>query len=149
MAGLKWVSETSPRWDDDKDRIVGGAPKGALAFNPMRPGEAVPGTWWRVDEDGRTVGYGWMDSTWNGAEILLAVEQGRRGTGVGTFILDRLEEEAQSRGLNYIFNVVQPTHPEREKVTSWLEARGFQGGEDGDLRRRVRLRVQMAGGEAN
>jgi N-acetylglutamate synthase-like GNAT family acetyltransferase len=97
----------------------------------------VPGEWWRVEEDGRAVGYGWMDTTWNGGEILLAVHPEQQGRGLGGFILDHLEAEAATRGLNYIYNVVPDQHPRRADVTRWLASHGFQGGDDGQLRRQV------------
>ena len=84
------------------------------------------------------LGYGWMDCTWGDAEILLAVRAENGGRGVGTFILDRLEEEAATRGVNYLYNVVRPTHPERENVTRWLQGRRFEPSHDDDrLMRRV------------
>ena len=137
---LDWISEAEPRWDADKARIVGGAPPGAFALGPFAIGDSLPGTWWRVGGEGRVMGYGWMDQTWNGAEILLAVDPSGSRAGVGTYILDRLEHEAAARGLNYMFNVVRPTHPDRAKTTAWLESRGFHGSE-GELRRRVRSRL--------
>ena len=100
-------------------------------------GDLAPGEWFRVEDGGTVVGYGWMDCTWGDAEILLAVDPAARGRGVGTFILDRLEEEAASRGLNYLYNSVRPGHPERESVTRWLTARRFAPAGDGLLKRRV------------
>jgi N-acetylglutamate synthase-like GNAT family acetyltransferase len=78
-----------------------------------------------------------MDTTWGDAEILLAVGGVARGKGVGSFILDRLEEEAALRGLNYLYNVVQPNHPDPEGITAWLTKRGFAESEGGLLRRKV------------
>ena len=138
-SSLAWTRETAASWDGDKVRIVGAAPKGSLPIDDYRPGDPVAGDWWRASDAGRTVGYGWMDQTWNGAEILLAVDPETQRRGVGTFILDRLEDEAAARGLNYMFNVVRESHPQRESVTAWLESRGFAG-THGDLRRRVRQR---------
>ena len=82
-----------------------------------QPGERLPSDWWRVEDDGRVVGYGWLDDVWGDAEILLAVEESARGTGAGAFALARLEEEAAARGLNYVVNVVRDTHPDRDAVT--------------------------------
>lgn len=134
---LEWIHEGPGRWDADKQRIVGGAPTGALVVPAAKAGDKVPGDWWRVQESGKTLGYGWMDSTWEGAEILLAVDPASRKHGVGTFIVDRLEREAAARNLNYLFNTVKPTHPDRANVTRWLENRGFTATADGELRRRV------------
>ena len=61
----------------------------------------------------------------------------RRGAGIGAFILDRLEEEAAARGLNYIYNVISATHPDPDWIAHWLTSHGFVPG-TGDLRRRVR-----------
>ena len=134
---LAWVQEKSARWDADKARVVGGVPPGVFTLPRFDEGSRVPGEWWQVREGDRVVGYGWMDATWNGAEILLAVDPAARRQGVGSFILDKLEDEAHSRGLNYLFNVVLPTHPDREAVTGWLERRGFHATDDGELRRKV------------
>ena len=54
---------------------------------------------------------------------------------------DRLTEAAAdlvARGLRRIYNVVRPTHPQRDAVTSWLQRRGFHEDQDGTLHRRVR-----------
>lgn len=133
----QWIHENPPRWDASKATIVGGAPKGSLPLADYGDGESVPGEWWRVEDDGRIVGYGWMDTTWNGGEILLAVHAEHQGQGLGGFILDQLEAEAKQRGLNYIYNVVQDAHPKREALTRWLEHHGFRGSDDGQLRRQV------------
>ncbi len=134
-----WIREFSPAWDGGKARIVGGAPAGVFSLGTYQPGERIPGEWWRVEEGGNPVGYGWIDVAWGDAEMLLAVDADWRGLGVGTFVLDHLEREAALRGLNYLRNVVRPTHPERERVTGWLVARGFEPSDDGVLCRRVRV----------
>jgi len=69
--------------------------------------------------------------------VTFVVAAGRRGEGIGEFIVDHLETEAAARGLNYIYNVVPATSPDAEWVTAWLAGHGFVAG-DGDLRRRVR-----------
>lgn len=134
---LSFTHEDNPRWDEAKERILGGAPDGALDLTRLRQGSLAPGEWFRVEDDGVVVGYGWMDCTWGDAEILLAVDPARRGERIGAFVLERLAEEAASRGLNYLYNAVRPTHPEREGVTRWLESRGFAPSGDGLLKRRV------------
>jgi ribosomal protein S18 acetylase RimI-like enzyme len=136
--GFEWTHEQPPRWDDDKTRIVGGAPAGVFQLGDLHPDDPLPGEWWRVEDDGRTVAYGWIDTVWGDAEMLLAVDPSHQRRGLGTFVLDQLESEAAKRGLNYIYNVVRPTHPEGERVTTWLEGRGFEPASDGILRRRVR-----------
>ena len=137
--GFSWIEENPPHWDEPKARIVGGAPKGAFEIGEHAQGDLVPGEWWRVEDDAGVAGYGWMDITWGDAEILLVVDPERQGAGVGTFILDHLEKEAGKQGLNYLYNVVRPTHPDREGITSWLTARRFEGGheDEGLLRRAI------------
>lgn len=136
---LEWIYENPPHWDDDKQRIVGEAPEGSLPPMNHRPGDLIPGEWWRAVEDGTTVGYGWMDTVmWGDAEVLLAVAPSASGKGVGTFIVERLEREAASRGLRYMYNVVRPEHPRHDDVTRWLRERGFGPSHDDDrLIRRV------------
>ena len=136
---LEWIRESPARWDQDKQRIIGDAPTGIFdrRYRELAMGTLLPGEWWRVEEGGRVVGYGWLDVVWGDAEILLASDPEARGRGVGGFALDRLEKEARSRGLNYIYNVVRPTHPNAKELSAWLEKRGFEPSEDGSLMRAV------------
>jgi len=137
---LSWIHEDTPRWDARKAAIIGGAPPGIFDLPALGEGDLAPGEWFRVEDGGEVAGYGWMDCTWGDAEILLAVAPAFHRRGVGTFILDRLEEEAAPRGLNYLSNAVRPTHPDREAVTAWLVGRGFKPSGDGLLKRRVQRR---------
>ena len=131
---LTWIHENPAQWDETKQQIVGGAPSGIFELGSRAAGEVVPGDWWRVEQDGKVVGYGWMDTVWGDAEVLLAVAPEVQKGGVGSFIIDHLEQEASRRGLNYMLNVVRPTHPD----TAWLQKRGFEASDDESLRRRVR-----------
>jgi len=135
--GLEWIHENPPRWDDDKQRIVGGAPAGSLPTMDHRPGMLIPGEWWRVESDGRTVGYGWMDTVmWGDAEILLAVAPEARERGIGSFIVEQLAREAADRGLRYMYNVVPADHPDHDAMARWLAARGFEKAHEDDRRMR-------------
>lgn len=137
---LTWTHESPAYWDADKLRIVGGAKDGIFdskVYGQYKEGDLIAGEWWRVEKDGSTVGYGWMDTTWGDAEILLAVDSARQKSGVGTFIMDHLEKEAVARGLNHLYNVVRPTHPDAAELTAWLKGRRFEPSEDGKLLRRV------------
>ena len=136
-ARLRWVKEDDPRWDADRERVFGTVPEGVFRAEARRPGDRLSGDWWRVEAPDRVVGYGWLDDVWGDAEILLAIEADARGTGAGAFALARLEDEAAARGLNYVLNVVLDTHPQRDAVTAWFQARGFAGTEDGRLRKQV------------
>jgi GNAT superfamily N-acetyltransferase len=134
---LTWSRESPALWNDDKQRIVGGAPAHVFSFGPLKPGEVVPGDWWRVDSNGRAVGYGWMDQSWGDGEVLLAVDSAAQDGGIGTFILDRLEDEAARRGINYLYNVVSDAHPDRAGLTRWLQRRGFVASREGGLLKRA------------
>jgi ribosomal protein S18 acetylase RimI-like enzyme len=136
-AELRWVHDEDPRWDDDRRRVFASVPEGVFHTVARQPGEPLSSDWWRVERDGRVVGYGWLDDVWGDAEILLAVDEGARRAGVGSFLVDHLEREAAARGLNYVVNVVRETHPERDAVSAWFEAHGFAAAEDGRLRKRV------------
>jgi ribosomal protein S18 acetylase RimI-like enzyme len=144
----KWIEEHPSTWDADKLRVIGAAPAGVFdrRYARLAKGDLLPGFWWRVEEDGRTVGYGWMDVVWGDAEILLAVDPAARGRGHGSFILQQLEKEARTRGLNYVYNVVRVTHPEREQVSRWLTKRRFESSEDGSL---FRAMAAESGGGAS
>ncbi len=137
---LTWVKDTRPVWDADKQRVIGSAPPGALDLHHA-PGAELPGDWWAAqDPKGRAVGFGWLDSTWGGdAEILLAVDSASQHQGVGTFILEHIEREAARQGVNYVYNTVRSSHPDRDSVHDWLAARGYRGASsDTALRKRVR-----------
>lgn len=136
VRGLIWVAEPQPaRWDEDKARIVGAEAQGVFRpqYAAAQLGDIIPGTWFRVESEGKVVGYGWMDLGWGNAEILVATRPEARGRGVGSFVLDRLRDEAESAGMKYVTNVVRQTHPEKDRVTQWLQKRGFAAGEDGRL----------------
>jgi ribosomal protein S18 acetylase RimI-like enzyme len=136
-AELRWIREHDARFCEDKARVIGGAPTGAFDARLLsaQPGALLPGAWWRVEREGRVVGYGWLDVSWGDAEILLAVDPAAQRHGVGTFILDHLEHEARAMGLRYLTNLVRPTHPDGDRVAAWLERRGFRASEDGRLLR--------------
>ena len=138
---LTWIHEPHPLWDNDKERIIGHAPSGVFDVGG-RPGEAVTGEWWRTEDPDGVVGYGWMDSAWGDAEILLVVESHRQSHGVGGFILDHLESEAASRGVNYVYNRVRGDDTHRTRVREWLLGRGYTADSTQDvLRKRVGGRV--------
>jgi GNAT superfamily N-acetyltransferase len=135
---LHWTKEDTPRWDADKQRLFGPEELAAVGITAPPPGAPIADEWWRVtDDDGTVTGYGWLDSEWGDAEITFVVSRARRGAGIGGFIVDRLEDEAAGRGLNYIYNVVPATHPDPAWMTRWLKTHGFAPGH-GDLRRQVR-----------
>ena len=134
---LKWIRESPGRWDKHKASIIAGAPPGVFDFGLVADGSLLPGEWWRVEEGGKVLGYGWMDATWGDAEVLLAVAQTEREHGIGTFIMDRLEDEARLRGLNHLYNLVPAKHPNPKRLQAWLEKRRFQPSEDGRVLRRI------------
>ena len=142
---LQWVHEDDPRWDADRDRVFSTVPEGVFRSDARQRGERLSSDWWRVERDGRVLGYGWLDDVWGDAEILLAVDAAERGSGIGAFVLQHLEAEASARGLNYVLNVVRPTHPDRAEVTAWLEHHGFSPAEDGRLRKQVGNRARDIG----
>jgi GNAT superfamily N-acetyltransferase len=132
----RWIHEAPARWDADKDAVLGDAPAGTFELEALRRPGILPGDWWRVEEDGHAVAYGFMDAVWGDAEILVAVGPEAQGRGLGGFVLERLEEEARARGLRYLYNVVPPAHPRGDEVTRWLTSRGFKPSEEGGVLRR-------------
>lgn len=135
---LHWVAEPRPTWSGDVARVVGGAEPGVFDLEHA-PGALLAGDWWSARDDAGTVlGHGWMDVGWGEAEVLLAVAPGARSAGVGSFVLAQLELEAARCGLNYVYNTVRPSHPDRDAVHDWLAARGYTGSSaDAALRKRV------------
>jgi GNAT superfamily N-acetyltransferase len=137
--GLTWTRERAAVWDEGKRTVVGEAPAGIFdaRYRELPAGAPVPGEWWRIEEDGRLVGYGWLEVVWGDAEVLFAVAPAARRKGVGAFAVERLAEEARARGLRYMYNTVRPTHPDAAGLTAFLVKRGFKASEDGALRARV------------
>lgn len=123
---LTWHREENALWDEDKKRIIGGAPDDIVDIDPV-DGEALPGHWWCAKNDGAVVGYGCLDSAWGDAEIALVVDTGAQRKGVGSFVLENLEHEAAAQGVNYVYNTVHAKHPKRTEVQGWLKTRGFLG----------------------
>lgn len=138
MTSLTWERETRPVWDAEKKRIAASAPDGALALD-YADGAELPGDWFVAKDGDAVVGVGILDTTWGGdAEITLVVDGDRQGQGVGSFVMDRLEQEARARGINYVYNTVRDSHPQRDEVHDWLVIRGYWGNErDASLRKRV------------
>ncbi len=136
---FKWIRDRPARWDADKQRIIGSAPAGIFdaRFSRLSEGESLHSQWWRVVEDGKTLGFGWLDIVWGDAEVVIATAPEARGRGVGTFALEQLEHEAHHQGLMYLYNTVRPHHPDRDAVTRWFAARGFEASSDGALMRTV------------
>lgn len=137
VMALTWIREDTPRWDEAKRAVVLGAAPGSFELPKLGLGDLAPGEWFRVEDHGTPVGYGWMDCTWGDAEITIAVDPARRGEGIGSFIVASLAKEAAARGVNYLYNTVRPTHPDPAGVTRWLEGLGFRASGDGLLKKRV------------
>jgi GNAT superfamily N-acetyltransferase len=139
---LTWTREDAPRWDEDKDRLFGDVDLASVGLSRPALGAAIADEWWKVtDAAGVVVGYGWLDNEWGDAEITFMVASAYRGAGVGDFIVSNLEREAADRGLNYIYNTVPATHPDRAWMTGWLTSHGFVAAGSGELRRRVGVAV--------
>ncbi|MBC3190509.1 GNAT family N-acetyltransferase [Pseudonocardia sp. C8] len=142
MDTWEWIPETPARWDDRKQRVLDGLDPALFGLGRPAAGDALGDEWWRVDDGaGETVAYGRLDDSWGDAEILVLVRPDAQRTGVGSFVLARLEAEAGRRGLNYIYNVVPHDHPDPEQVTGWLAAHGFVRNDVGELRKQVRVAV--------
>jgi N-acetylglutamate synthase-like GNAT family acetyltransferase len=137
--GLLWIRELPAHMDEHKLTVLRSAGEGVFHAARSPRHALLPGDWWRVTDGKKIVGYGWMDTSWGDAEILLAVDPESKRAGVGAFILERLETEARERGLNRLYNVIPTKHPEPEKLKAWLVKRGFTPvGEGGLLQRAVR-----------
>ncbi|MFP5068763.1 GNAT family N-acetyltransferase [Pseudonocardia nantongensis] len=138
MHTWEWIPETPASWDARKAGVLGTLDPALFGLGRPESGDALGDEWWRVEDGGgRTVAYGRLDESWGDAEILVLVHPEARRTGVGSFVLSRLENEAGRRGLTYIYNVVPDQHPDPEQVTGWLGAHGFVGNDVGELRKQV------------
>lgn len=136
---MEWVKEDVPRWDASKQAMFDDTALLSVGMDRPAPDASLADEWWHVvADDGEVVGYGWLDSEWGDAQIAFFVDPARRGSGIGAFIVDRLEAEARRRGLNYLYNVVPATHPDRAWMTQWLRRHGLRESSHGDLRRQVR-----------
>ena len=136
---LLWIRESPAHWDEGKARLIGRAPPGLFdnAYRCMKLGAPLSSEWWRVEEGGLVVGYGWLEVVWGDAEILLATAPEARGRGVGGFILTRLEDEARARGLGNLYNALRRAYPRAAEIRRWLEKHGFAADETGRYLRAV------------
>ncbi len=134
---LSWTREPAPIWDAAKQRVLADLSVHLLGLNEVSEGQRLADEWWRVEDGESVVGFGRLDDTWGDAEILVAVEPDSQGRGVGSFILEHLESEASQRGLNYLYNVVHPEHPEHDEIRAWFLARGFTPGTEAELRKQL------------
>ncbi len=142
LGTLRWQRENAPCWDTAKDRAFGDTELASVGMTRARLGTAIADEWWCVTaDDGIVVGFGWLDSEWGDAQISFLVLPEVRGAAIGDFILGRLEHEAATRGLNYIYNEIPAGHPDPAWMRAWLVAHGFDEAGDGTLRRRVRVSV--------
>ena len=57
----EWIHDNPPHWDENKARIVGGAPAGIFDVGQPGLGDLLPGEWWRVEDGGEVLGFGWME----------------------------------------------------------------------------------------
>ncbi len=135
---LGWQKDDDPHWDADRQRLFGATELASVGMERPEDGAAIADEWWRVTDSEELLGYGWLDSEWGDAQISFLVAPAHRGAGVGAFALDRLEDEARRRGLNYIYNVVPAGHPDPTWMTHWLSMHGFRDSGRGELRRQVR-----------
>ena len=51
--------------------------------------------------------------------------------------LDRLEDEAAARGINYLYNVIPDAHPDQSGLKIWLMRRAFVPSQEGGLLKRA------------
>ncbi|WP_433507352.1 GNAT family N-acetyltransferase [Pseudonocardia halophobica] len=132
-----WTKEAPARWDAAKAAAFGDLPPALFGLGTPADGDPLADEWWRAEDGRGVIGYGRLDDSWGDAEILIIVHPDRRGAGLGSVVLDHLEREAGRRHLNYVYNVVPLTHPDREEISAWLRAHGFEEKADGELRKRV------------
>ncbi|BBG00188.1 MULTISPECIES: GNAT family N-acetyltransferase [Pseudonocardia] len=145
MDAWEWIPETPASWDGRKAAVLAGLSPSLFGLGQPAIGDALGDEWWRVqDAAGATVAYGRLDESWGDAEILVLVHPDAQRSGVGSFVLSRLEIEAARRGLNYIYNVVPDGHPDPEPVTGWLAAHGFVRNDVGELRKQLPLTAASA-----
>lgn len=132
-----WHREEPATWDAAKQAAFGALSPRLFGLGAPAEGDALADEWWRAEEDGAVVGYGRLDESWGDAEVLMIVHPDHRRRGVGRYVLDRLEEEASARHLNYVYNVVPLTLDDRDDVAAWLVAQGFAEKADGEYRKQV------------
>jgi GNAT superfamily N-acetyltransferase len=141
-----WEALSSPRWNEDFARIVGGWPEGVFPRAGWTDAGIVPGAWWAVrSETGAVVALAVLDTVWGDGEVMVAVDPACVRTGAGRFAMEQLQVEARSRGLAYLRNQVPAAHPQPEAVVAWLESCGFVAGSSaGEYVCRVRVARRAA-----
>ncbi len=126
---FRWTRMMNPAWTADLERIAAGLPESAMpAVGDWRGAAMLPGTWWTVqDESGAVVAAAMLDTVWGDGHVQVWVAPDARRSGAGSFAMDQLRGEAQSRGLAWLRGEV-PEGPDRDRVVAWLDRCGFTPG---------------------
>ena len=69
--GFLWIRELPAHMDESKLAVLRAAGEGVFHAARSPRLALLPGDWWRVTDGKKILGYGWMDTSWGDAEILL------------------------------------------------------------------------------
>ena len=147
-----WIKETSPKWDENKIRLL--IQENPGCFNLENPiiGEKLFGIWYKLDIEKKTEGYLRISELFEDdigdsnatpiyedyeAEIVISKKYQRKKHGlVG---LQIIEEKAKELGGKKIHAIVKSTNPGKDIVINWLKSNGFEnhtfGEEMNDIKR--------------
>lgn len=120
-----WIKEEEPVWDSDKEDIIDCAPQGSFNMGPKSNG-TISGDWWKLVENKRVIGYGWISMISGDAELLIAVRKSEQHKGYGNIILENLEMEASKLKHNKVVAIIQSENINAVNIIYWLDRKGFR-----------------------
>lgn len=119
--------QVNPCWDTEKQSSIGSW-SGRFNGLPTKShiGVSLPGSWWRVTDNGSLCGFMWMVSILEDpSTVELEACIVSPGEGVGSTALSLVCSALKGQGATTVIATIQHTNPDASKVEKWLLKNGF------------------------
>ena len=143
---LHLIKEDNPIWNLEKNRIFTSIDQGTFEYNlkELGLGIALEHEWWKLVENKKVLGFGWINYTNDDFEISFVVYDDYTGKGLGSFIINELEKLGESKGYRKILAIVKETNPNSEKIIEYLYRKGYSFYIDGIDQKNIKQPIQSA-----
>ncbi|PEE97787.1 hypothetical protein CON21_26275 [Bacillus thuringiensis] len=122
---------SNPTWSGDIKEIL--LPhSSSFGLDGISDNAQLLNEWWVYkDEQGVTLGFGWIDFDENEhgqteGEISLCVNTGNHGQRIGSSLLAFLEGEISRRRTSVTSVVVKRCNPEHDTVVNWFQGKNYE-----------------------
>lgn len=123
---MQFIQDTEAKWNDEKKVIFDEVESGTFDFYEVALNAPLPFEWWKIiDDNGITMGFGWINFEENDFEISFVVKNEFRKNSVGSIIVKELEELAIQRGVSHVLAIVKSSNPNSSKMIKWLYERDY------------------------